>query len=70
LITKADNWNEVFKGTFLGPESVRESFQRLGPVRLCAMHARPITKAELVLASAEIKRLRIAISGMANEEEA
>jgi Swt1-like HEPN len=61
LITKADNWKGVFQMAFDRPESVRESFHRLGPVRLCTMHARPITKTELMLASAEITRLLIAI---------
>jgi len=61
LIIRADNWDEVFKNVFGRPESVRESFFRLGPVRLCTMHARPITKTELMLATAEITRLLIAI---------
>jgi hypothetical protein len=67
LITKADNWEEVFKGAFGRPESVRESFHRLGPVRLCTMHARPITKTEIMLASAEITRLLIAIGDTAKD---
>jgi hypothetical protein len=68
LITRADNWDEVFKNVFGRPESVRESFFRLAPVRLCTMHARPITKTELMLATAEITRLLIAI-GEAEEED-
>jgi hypothetical protein len=61
LITKADNWEAVFKTAFLRPENVREAFHRLGPVRVCTMHARPITKTEFTLAAAEITRLLIAI---------
>ena len=68
LITRTDNWDEVFKNVFGRPESVRESFFRLAPVRLCTMHARPITKTELMLATAEITRLLIAI-GEAEEED-
>ena len=68
LITRTDNWDEVFKSVFGRPESVRESFFRLAPVRLCTMHARPITKTELMLATAEISRLLIAI-GEADEED-
>jgi hypothetical protein len=68
LITRADNWDEVFKNVFGRPESVRESFFRLAPVRLCTMHARPITKTELMLANAGITRLLIAI-GEAEEED-
>jgi len=61
LITKADNWREVFKDTFQREENVREAFARLGPVRVCTMHARAITKTEFTLAAAEITRLLIAI---------
>jgi hypothetical protein len=68
LITKADNWKEVFQETFDRQESVRESFQRLGPVRLCTMHARPITKTELMLASAEITRLLTALGDFDDDE--
>jgi hypothetical protein len=68
LITKADNWDEVFKAAFGRPESVRESFSRLAPVRLCTMHARPLTKTELMLASAEITRLLIAIGEAAEHD--
>jgi hypothetical protein len=68
LITKADNWNEVFQEAFDRSESVRESFHRLGPVRLCTMHARPITKTELMLASAEITRLLTAIGDVDDED--
>ncbi len=56
-----DNWQEVFQEAFDRPESVRESLHRLGPVRLCTMHARAITKTELMLAIAEVTRLLIAI---------
>ena len=67
LITKSDNWKEVFQDTFGRAEGVRESFYRLGPVRLCTMHARPITKTKLMLACAEITRLLIAIGEFENE---
>lgn len=61
LITRTDNWDEVFKTVFGRPESIRESFFRLAPVRVCTMHARPITKTELMLATAEATRLLMAI---------
>lgn len=67
LITRSDNWKEVFQDAFGRTESVRESFHRLGPVRLCTMHARPITKTELMLACAEITRLLIAIGDFEEE---
>ena len=42
VICKRDNWKEVFCEYFGRPENIRESFQRLHPVRLDTMHARPI----------------------------
>ena len=68
LITKDDNWKEVFEQVFKRKENVRESFFRLGPARLCAMHARPVTKMEQILANAEITRLLIAIGERIDEE--
>lgn len=68
LITKADNWREVFKDIFQREENVREAFARLGPVRVCTMHARAITKTEFTLAAAEITRRLIAIGVSIDEE--
>lgn len=69
LITKADNWREVFKDVFQREENVREAFARLGPVRVCTMHARAITKTEFMLAASEITRLLIAIGVSVDEED-
>lgn len=49
VICKRDNWREVFAPFFDRPESVRESFQRLYPIRLDTMHARPITQDDELL---------------------
>jgi hypothetical protein len=68
LITKGDNWREIFKDTFQREENVREIFARLAPVRLCTMHARTITKMDFMLAAAEINRLLISL-GVADDEE-
>lgn len=38
-------WNAVFKPVFGRPEDVRESFQRLFPVRIATMHARLVCDA-------------------------
>ena len=57
VICKADNWREVFEGHFDRPESVRESFQRLHPIRLDTMHARPIGQDDELLLYVEVKRL-------------
>lgn len=57
VICKRDNWREVFASFFRRPESVRESFQRLYPVRLDTMHARIITQDDELLLRAEVTRL-------------
>ena len=56
VICKRDNWS-VFAPFFNRPESVRESFQRLYPVRLDTMHARPITQDDELLLYVETRRL-------------
>jgi DNA-binding phage protein len=57
VICKKDNWREVFGSFFHRRESVLESFQRLYPVRLDAMHARPITQDDELLLRVETRRL-------------
>ncbi len=57
VICKHDNWREVFAPFFGRRESVLESFQRLYPVRLDTMHARPITLDDELLLRVETKRL-------------
>jgi hypothetical protein len=57
VICKRDNWREIFASFFRRPESVRESFQRLYPVRLDTMHARIITQDDELLLRAEVTRL-------------
>lgn len=61
VICKADNWREVFMAHFDRPESVRESFQRLHPIRLDTMHARPIGQDDELLLYVEVKRLVLVI---------
>ena len=57
VICKQDNWKSVFKPFFGRKEDVRESFQRLYPVRLDTMHARPITQDDELLLYVETRRL-------------
>ena len=57
VICKRDNWREVFASIFGRPESVRESLQRMYPIRICTMHARPITQDDELFLFVEIKRL-------------
>lgn len=57
VICKSDNWRELFGAYFERQESVRESFQRLHPIRLDTMHARPITQDDELLLYVETRRL-------------
>jgi len=61
IICKQDHWREVFESRFKRKESVRESFQRLQPIRLATMHARIITKEDELYLYAEVVRLLSAI---------
>jgi hypothetical protein len=62
LICRSDNWREVFGAFFNRPESVRESFQRLYPIRLDTMHARLITQDDELFLHVEVRRLMKVIS--------
>ncbi len=57
MICQEDNWNEVFRSVFKSREYLRESLQRLYPVRHDAMIGRPITKQDELLLYVETKRL-------------
>jgi len=57
VICKRDNWREVFEKHFDRPEAVRESFQRLYPIRLDTAHARLVTQDDELLLYVEAKRL-------------
>ena len=62
VICKKDNWRQVFKGYFIRPESVRECFQRMHPIRLDTMHARIISQDDELLLYVEVRRLISVIS--------
>ena len=57
IICRRDNWRQVFSTFFDRTENVRESFQRLHPIRLDTMHARPIPHDDELLLYIETKRL-------------
>jgi len=61
IICRQDHWREVFESRFKRKESVRESFQRLHPIRLATMHARFVTKEDELYVLAESTRLLSAI---------
>jgi hypothetical protein len=57
IIERNDNWQTVFRHVFERQEDVRESFQRLFPVRICTMHARTVTLEDELFLVAETTRL-------------
>jgi hypothetical protein len=61
IICRTDNWKRIFEPIFRRPESVRESFQRLYPLRLSVMHARLISQDDELLLFVEVKRILKAI---------
>lgn len=63
IIERRDNWNTVFKHIFGRPEDIRESFQRLYPVRIATMHARLINQDDQLLLLVETKRVLKTIGG-------
>lgn len=40
IITRNDNWRDLFEAVFVNKSSVQESFRRLYPIRLATMHSR------------------------------
>lgn len=61
IITRKDNWNCIFKPFFKRPENVRETFQRLGPLRIDTMHSRLISRQDYLLLFVELKRIHQAL---------
>jgi hypothetical protein len=61
IICRKDNWREVFSTFFRRQESVRETFQRLYPIRLDVAHARLITQDDEFFLRVEVKRLETAM---------
>ncbi|MCX5847664.1 MAG: Swt1 family HEPN domain-containing protein [Deltaproteobacteria bacterium] len=61
IICRKDHWREIFETMFKKKESVRESLQRLQPIRLAVTHARIVTKEDELYLVAEIRRLLSAI---------
>jgi hypothetical protein len=57
IIERGDNWSAVFQPIFGRLEDVRESLQRLQPVRIATMHVRWLTLDDEALLIFETKRL-------------
>lgn len=61
IIERSDNWKTAFKYVFRRPEDIRESFQRLNPVRIATMHSRIVTLDDELLLMVETTRVLKAI---------
>ncbi|MDP3746498.1 MAG: Swt1 family HEPN domain-containing protein [Phenylobacterium sp.] len=61
IIERGENWRTVFKPVFGRAEDVRESFQRLFPVRIATMHAHGLTQEDVLLLRVETGRILRAI---------
>lgn len=61
IIDRGDNWKEVFRSVFGRRENIKESLQRLQPLRLATMHARSVSSFDLLILFVESKRIEIAI---------
>ena len=61
IITRNDNWKDLFAEIFDNKSSVQESFRRLYPMRLATMHARTITQDDELYLYVETKRILAAI---------
>ena len=57
IITREDNWRDLFKTLFSNKSSIQESFRRLYPIRLATMHARFITQDDELYMYVETKRI-------------
>lgn len=62
ILVRADNWKAAFEAVFHRKEALRESLQRLYPIRLCTMHARLISQDDELYLYVEVKRLLKAMS--------
>lgn len=62
IVTRRDNWNDVFAPIFGRKESFQESFQRLYLIRICTMHARMISQDDELYLYVETKRILTSIS--------
>ena len=57
VICKRDNFRQVFSQYFRRTENIRESLQRLYPIRLDTMHSRPITQEDEIFLVVEVRRV-------------
>ncbi len=68
IITRNDNWNEVFAAVFRNLMDIQVSFWRLHPIRICTMHSRILTKEDLLLLVVEVQRILRAIGRLSDND--
>ncbi|MBK3799704.1 hypothetical protein GAY33_10750 [Azospirillum brasilense] len=61
IIEQKNNWREAFERIFVHKPSLQESFRRLYPLRLSAMHARTLIQADQMYVYVEVHRLLTAM---------
>lgn len=61
IITRKDNWAELFESIFSSQIDLQASFYRLQPLRISTMHARPISQEDFLLLTVETNRILRAI---------
>jgi hypothetical protein len=61
VICRDDNWKIVFARFFVRQEFVRETFQRLYPIRVDTMHGRPITQDDELFLWVEVRRIALVL---------
>jgi hypothetical protein len=69
IITRSDNWEELFSAVFINKDDVTVSFQRLYPLRHATMHSREITKEDFVMLLVETRRVTQAIRSVEPTQE-
>lgn len=57
VISRRDNWEQLFRSCFGRAQSVQESLYRLQPIRVCIMHARVLSQEMRLLLQSEIMLL-------------
>jgi len=61
VITRGDNWNEVFQKIFVNKDDFRVSLARLHPIRKAIAHCRPLGRADVLTLVAEATRILSAL---------
>ena len=67
IICQRNNWGEIFEPVFRDSSDIRVSLQRIHTIRIPTMHARLITKADILLLTVESHRILKAIDRLEDD---